>query len=228
MGTEEMTLSLLSKRRFRTRLKGGMAMWIYRPSLMNVYGMLLVIIATAGLAAAEEKYGYIDTTGQLTIPPQFRSAQSFSDGLAAVQTETDGNWGYIDKTGKVVIPPGFVTAEYFSEGLARVQTHEGKNVYVDKTGKVTTPPWNQTMPNMTIGRFKDGLARIRVGGKVGFIDSTGKVVIEPLFDHASQFSEGLAPVKISKKWGFIDRSGEIVIPPQFACPVYFSEGLVES
>lgn len=52
-------------------------------------------------------------------------------------------------------------------------------------------------------------------GKCGYIDETGKAVIEPQFDDAKPFSEGLARVKIGEKWGFIDRAGRIVIQPQF-------------
>jgi WG containing repeat len=49
-------------------------------------------------------------------------------------------------------------------------------------------------------------------GKIGFIDRTGKITIEPRFDEIFVgFSEGLAPVRIGKKWGFIDQTGKIAI-----------------
>jgi len=47
--------------------------------------------------------------------------------------------------------------------------------------------------------------------KTGFIDKTGKFVIEPKFDNAGPFSEGLARATITEggeeKSGFIDHSG---------------------
>jgi len=47
--------------------------------------------------------------------------------------------------------------------------------------------------------------------KTGFIDKTGKFVIEPKFDNAGPFSEGLARATITEggeeKLGFIDHSG---------------------
>ena len=65
--------------------------------------------------------------------------------------------------------------------------------------------------------------------KYGFIDKSGKVVIEPQFDYAglgiSAFSEGLAQVKKDGKYGFIDKSGKVVIEPQFDDADAFSEGL---
>jgi hypothetical protein len=65
-----------------------------------------------------------------------------------------------------------------------------------------------------------------IGGKVGFIDRTGKFVIEPQFDSAHDFSEGLASVKAGKQSGYIDRLGKYVIEPKFkGVARSFSEGL---
>src|SRR4051794_26399061 len=60
------------------------------------------------------------------------------------------------------------------------------------------------------------------GGKYGYIDKDGRVVITPRFSWASEFSEGLAVVAIPYasnpqllKFGFIDVQGEVKIKPQF-------------
>lgn len=50
-------------------------------------------------------YGYIDKSGKEVIPPQFRDAGNFSEGLAPVFI--DGKIGFIDKTGKFAIKPKF-------------------------------------------------------------------------------------------------------------------------
>ena len=64
------------------------------------------------------KFGYIDKTGKLVIPPMYDEAYDFNEGLAKV--EIGGKAGFIDTTGKVVIPPQYdrVTTPWsFSEGL---------------------------------------------------------------------------------------------------------------
>ena len=61
--------------------------------------------------------------------------------------------------------------------------------------------------------------------KWGYIDKSGKVVIEPQFDSADDFSEGLAKVKKDGKRGYIDKIGKVVIEPQFDEVWDFSEGL---
>ena len=59
----------------------------------------------------------------------------------------------------------------------------------------------------------------------GYIDKTGKVVIEPQFEMAGSFSEGLAGVEIDGKSGFIDKTGQIVIEPQYDVVSKFNEGV---
>ncbi len=58
----------------------------------------------------------------------------------------------------------------------------------------------------------DNLYRIMVGDKYGFMDASGKIVIEPQFDAAEKcFSDGLCYIKSGKKIGYINRIGNIVL-----------------
>jgi WG containing repeat len=79
-------------------------------------------------------------------------------------------------------------------------------------------------------QFSEGLAAVKIGGKWGYIDDQGSLVIPPKFAGAWFFSDGLASVKLTERsplWGFIDRKGDVVIQPQFGMPLRFSEGLIE-
>ncbi|MBK9106789.1 MAG: WG repeat-containing protein, partial [Saprospiraceae bacterium] len=69
------------------------------------------------------------------------------------------------------------------------------------------------------------LAYVAVDGKYGFIDKTGKIVINLQFDKASDFKEGMARVAVDDKSGFIDKSGNIVIHfPSLIMEVIFTKG----
>jgi hypothetical protein len=48
-----------------------------------------------------------------------------------------------------------------------------------------------------------------------YIDKTGKIIINPQFDSASDFHEGMAWAKFGKQYGYIDKTGKLVINPQF-------------
>ena len=60
---------------------------------------------------------------------------------------------------------------------------------------------------------------------------TGRLVITPQFEAATQFDEGLACVRIGDektgKWGFIDTQGHFIVNPQFDFGARFREGLAE-
>ena len=66
---------------------------------------------------------------------------------------------------------------------------------------------------------------IAENGRWGYIDASGKIIIEPRFDWARAFRDGLAAVGVGGKWGFVDSRGEIVIPARYQEVQDFSEGL---
>ncbi len=76
----------------------------------------------------------------------------------------------------------------------------------------TKPPAPVQLPWDEIQVFAEGLAGVSHGGKWGFVDETGQVVIAPQWTEVSHFAGGLANVEQGGKWGFIDRTGKVVIP----------------
>src|SRR5215471_618019 len=81
-------------------------------------GYRIVGLVTAGRvpASRDDKEGYLDPHGEITIPFLYESVRSFSGGLAAVKQ--NGKWGYLDRDGRVVIPFAFDDAGPFAGGLA--------------------------------------------------------------------------------------------------------------
>ena len=176
--------------------------------------------------------GYIDKRGELVIQPQFSACSSFSEELAGVQI--DGKYGYIDKTGQLALRPQFDFAGHFSEGLARVGIGpiEGSQYgYIDRQGQMVIKLQSPSVPclapildvfsllNWSSGAFSEGLASVYFKdgeqGKCGYIDRTGKTVIEPQFEQAGPFREGLAPVTFrgqagKLRTGYVDKSGKHV------------------
>ncbi len=144
-------------------------------------------------------------------------------------------WGYRNPRGAVVIAPRFSVAQDFSNrGIAAVADESGWK-YINRQGKTIIRPYlldNGPDP------FREGLARFREAGKVGFFDERGKVVIGARFAFAAPFSEGRAVFCQGCReqeegehrsiqgglWGFIDRKGRIVITPRFDKAESFQEG----
>lgn len=169
-----------------------------------------------GLAFAYDKNKVafqIDQAGNIHELPSYDyyEVSNFSDGLALVRKDKEGNYAYINKEGEEIInvfyPGGCFS---FREGLAIVVNADHKSGFIDKMGIEVIPC---QFDNIT--RFSEGLASVKINNKYGFIDKTGKMVIPCEYRDTSDFSEGLALVTLTinnKYGGFIDKTGKIVIP----------------
>jgi WG containing repeat len=141
-------------------------------------------------------------------------------------------WGYIDRTGEYVIEPQYWDADSFLNGRAHV-VDDGtrKEHFIKRPNKAPPGDWNKLA-----NRNSEELTEFHKDGKTGYVDKSGKIVIEPRFEIASEFREGLAyaaePSKVASgpgysNYGFIDHSGKFVIQPQFDQVSCFYEGLAK-
>ena len=127
------------------------------------------------------RYGYIDNSKQVVIPPQFEKAGQFSEELALVKMGE--KWGYINQTGEMVIEPQFEKAWSFSEGLALV-TIDDKYGYIDKTGELVTQlfdeAWSSSEGRATIEIKNKLLGILPMGKQYRTIDKMGNFIDEEL------------------------------------------------
>ena len=68
--------------------------------------------------------------------------------------------------------------------------------------------------------FTNGLLRVLKDGKWGFINESGKFILEPQFDDIGDFADcGIAYVLVTvdgtDKLGYINEKGEIIVQPQY-------------
>ena len=153
-------------------------------------------------------WGYIDTQGNVVIPPQFYAGEAFSEEVASVLDEKNER-GFIDKNGNMVIE-GLQRSSSFSEGLNLFQDATTQlNGYMDHSGKTVIAPQYEMGG---AADFSEGLAAVKVDGKWGFIDPTGKQVIPAQYDLVESFEDGLAMVIQDGKPMYIDPEGQQVWP----------------
>lgn len=176
-----------------------------------------------GLAMVMEKsvdgtWGFIDKTGRMVITRKSGDVVSnFSEGRAAVKT--NGRWGFIDKSGSFVIEPAFDWVSSFDNGSALVKV-DLTSWHIDTNGRRIERKETEDKKER---HFCDGLALVKIDGKYGFMDRSGKLVAPPKFDNADDFSGGRALVRINGKFGFIDTSGNFVVKPKFYWVGEFNE-----
>ena len=127
--------------------------WIIEPT----YDKVRAFVNGLAPVSLDKNWGYINTSGEIVIPFEYRDAEIFSeDGLAPVKA--DDLWGFIDTKGKLVIDYKYkITAGGFSifeknnikgfhNGLARVK-EEKTWVYLNTKGEVLN---NMTFENLEL------------------------------------------------------------------------------
>ena len=175
------------------------------------------------------RYRYIDQKGNFAFGDagKYIMAKSFSNGLAAVFTDTY-QWGYINTEGKLVIQPQFEGAFSFGENLAPV-LKAGKFGFIDRTGKVVIEP---TYDYVT--EFNNGMAMVWKNGVYGYLTSTGELKTDFTPLQTLKFSDGVAPAQaFSSKdgryyWGYLKADGTWLVAPEldFASDLVNGKGYV--
>ena len=159
-----------------------------------------------------EKWGYIDAKGNMTIAPQYDEANLFSCGRAVAWIGDKAT--ILDEKGNFLTTPSFDYCNtYFIHDYLTIlmETSTGYAYgLMDKKGNFTLQP-----SFYRIGSMGDnGLAYAMMSAKdekYGYIDATGKFVINAMYDGVGVFTDGVAVVRMGDKWGAIDKSGKLCV-----------------
>jgi hypothetical protein len=172
------------------------------------------------------KWGYMDLKGQWKIDPQFEYAPRFEKGFAV--PKMNGKYGCINRQGKITIPFEYDYAYPTLTNMPLVKLQKKGENYSSLTG-LANPLTGKILAPVkyeSIYDFGDGIAQVKVKNKFGFIDSTGKEIVQPVYDYTPiNFSEGLSYVQQNGKYGFVDRTGKLVVPLVYDFAANFSEGV---
>lgn len=187
--------------------------WCIKPKYSDLFFVDNDLIAIKG---NNEKYVIANTNGEIVIPFEYSSVESFEDGFALVKDNE--NTFFINKKGKNVFDKVFEDAYSFSHGLAAVKKGSLWG-FIDKSG-------NMIIKNQfdQVKSFNESFAAVEKNNEWGLIDNLGNIVIDFQHDCIKDFHEGFAAVAKDGKWGFIDKSGKIVADFQFDEVKNFSEG----
>lgn len=159
---------------------------------------------------------YVDDTATPVSGAVFDEVRAFSEsGVAPVRIAD--KWGYITKQGTWLFEPQFDEGEFgFHDGHATVRKG-GKWGLVSTDGTYTV----DLIADKRVS-FANGLARVVIDGKTGFMDTSGNWVIQPTLWWALDFDKygyAIARIEDDGQFGFmegmIDRSGKWVVAPKY-------------
>lgn len=156
----------------------------------------------------QNKWGYIDTKGNVLVEIKYDDVRDFKNGIAIVNYK--GKWGYIDAKGSEIIKPSFLDAHEFDGNLALVQSFDKKYFYIDRTGKKQFD-----CPAMNCADFKKGYALFNENGVFGIVDSMGKVTCQLTFTDISPLESGKFIAQEGNYFGIADYSGKWLVSPKY-------------
>ena len=209
----------------------------------QIFGIFFVFSSLAWIV--DQNIDYEDCgkssvcTHYFVIPPEFKEAERFSEGLAPVQLEstilidevtlTDGisfSFPYLSEI--EIIPKINIT-----DGIKIPDLNSWR--YIDKQYGQTKEFHSGEF--LTAGIFSEGLAPAskallplpnEMFFKMGYIDKSMQFVFTIKTEKVQiirGFSEGLAAAKREDKWGYIDKTLHWVVLPIYDNVGYFNEGL---
>ena len=174
-------------------------------------------------AKLDGKEGYINTKNEWVIPPTYRDAFAFRQGVAIVKKGR--NYMCINLKGEAVIQDfdNYVIEPSDNTYIVGVRK-ECKYMVYDLNGNLL-----DTYDGFINNWSDDAIFAVKKGGKWGYIDGYGKVIIPLEYEEVGDFSEGLAAVRKDNKWGYINPKNEVVIPIEFTNREvsYFKNGVAK-
>lgn len=186
-------------------------------------------------------YGVMDETNKQIVKPEYIYIEFAFDNYF-IACGKNGKLGVIDSEGKAILDLKYDlvqkmqgkniiqtllsdtnTTEIYSEKLEKIcemqnaiidnqddyiKIYSNNDIkYFNNNGESITS--TTVLPNNKLySSTKDG--------KWGYVDINGKVVVEYIYEFATEFNEyGYAAIKKDGKWGAIDYTGKIIVEPKY-------------
>lgn len=203
------------------------------------YKFLILIISSFAISCSKKSetikflplkegdgYHYFDIKGNEKIGKKFGYAGVFRDGLAVVKLLGEREqYTFINEKGEYAFGKVYRNVSIFSEGLAWVSPKNSHPTVIDETGKEKFSIKGAEHAKI----FKNGLSayslKDSISEKWGFVDSSGKTVIQPQYYDTGNFSESLCAVKDEDgNWNYIDKKGIVKIDRNFRTASDFLNG----
>ncbi|WP_317856327.1 WG repeat-containing protein [Chakrabartyella piscis] len=176
-------------------------------------------------------YGLVNGSGKTLVQPIYSFLGQGSDGLYPVRKSGTTGVAYVNESGTIVIPfSSYNVISGFSEGLA-LNTDcpytENTYGYIDTKG-------NKVIESMyeSANSFSEGLAKVQINGKTGFINTSNKLVVSAIYDSFAgavdsdpRFTNGYCAVVKNGYWGYIDKTGKEVSDFIYTSAGNVSEGI---
>ncbi len=147
-----------------------------------IYDGLQLETSEIVFAQLGQKRGYLDINGKVLVPSEVSYGEVKNNIILAKNSDRN-QWGAFDSKGKVLLPYAFDELTLGNYALHFIAKKNGKFRYFTLEGQ----PMHDTEWEFA-SEYQMGRAVVGMGGKYGFIDTEGKVVIPLQFRYADNFT----------------------------------------
>lgn len=161
------------------------------------------------------RFGLIGTDGSVLIEDEFKGEPSaVVNGIFYVRNPDETiEYFTAKKKPKSLNGEKYLNGGYCTEGLIPV-VEEGQNItFLKSNGNVAfiVKEYNEQPIVAVNSYFSDGLCLFKTDNdRYGYLDTRGRVVIEPKYTYAAPFSESLAVVGFGRNFSIINTKGKFV------------------
>lgn len=156
--------------------------WVNRKGIFTAHSIYksLVPVEEDGLLMAQnedKKWGLLSMDdGSEVAAMNYDGLTSLGNGFYGYKVKSD--WGILGKDGSLITDPLFRGAAASGDGLIPVKDKNGWK-YIDASGKEAIT-FKEEASDVT--SFRNGRAGVRIKGKWGLIDTTGRFLLKPAYE----------------------------------------------
>lgn len=168
----------------------------------------------------KERTGLVSPEGKIISNFEYTNIGEFREGLAMVYTPYE-QAGYIDMTGRLAIAAVYQEAYDFRNGIAVVKKNDQylllrkDGTVIRNMGALQPYMFDDYMPGGDMQQAQDkGFLLVNQADNylAGLIDTTGKVVIKPIYQSLSHPINGVMVAAMGEKQGLISTVGKEITP----------------
>lgn len=152
----------------------------------NKYDKVFPYYNGRAVAQSGKKYCLLNQKGEEVTALKYDFLEGFDIGGDMIRARIRDKVGYLDKNGNEIIPLSFRYIERFNKGLAQAKLIDGETFYINKQGQKVCD---------ILDKYYEGVARIKVGKNIGYINEQGVIIIQPQYVYGTNFNNGSAEVK---------------------------------
>lgn len=159
----------------------------------------------AAWAYKDGLFAVIDLNGNTLTDFMYENSEPFNNGVAIAGI--NNQYVFVNDRGEEV------SERYDCVIAANRNRYFARKTYY----KIVLDSLGQELYNTRFFTYdiNDGLSLIFQDSLMGIEDSTGHIIIQPLYQYIGSFSEGIAQAKKDEKWGAINMKGQVIVPFQF-------------